>query len=99
MMKEKTLTIAQVRSTLGEVIDRVSKRDQAYIVTKGGKPRAIIIGIDQYLQIIGASKYFKTIRGKRVMNIGGIATAVGDIDQAIRDLRKSRIDAVIRKFS
>ena len=33
------------------------------------------------------------------MKLEGIATAVGDIDEAIRDLRKSRIDAVIKKFS
>jgi len=98
-MKEKHLTIAQARSKLGEIIDRVSNHDRAYVVTKGGKPRAIILGIDRYLQMKGTAKYFKTIRGKRVMNIGGIATAVGDIDQAIRELRKSRIEAALKSFS
>ena len=32
---------------------------------------------------------FKIIAGKRILQLGGVATAVGDIDQAIRDLRKT----------
>jgi hypothetical protein len=32
------------------------------------------------------------------MKIGGIATAVGDIDEAIRELRKSRVEAVLKSF-
>jgi hypothetical protein len=39
------------------------------------------------------------VRGKQIINLEGIGTAVGDIDEAIRALRKSRIDAVIKKFS
>lgn len=99
MLKAKTLTLAQARSKLGEIIDRVSKHGETYVVTKRKEASAVIIGVDPYLQLLGTSKYFKTVRGKRIMKIGGIATAVGDIDQAIRELRKSRIEAVIRKFS
>jgi hypothetical protein len=36
----------------------------------------------------------KNVRGKRIINLEGIATAVGDIDEAIRELRKSRLDAI-----
>jgi chemotaxis receptor (MCP) glutamine deamidase CheD len=39
---------------------------------------------------------FKIIGGKRILQLGGIATAVGDIDQAIRDLRKSRIESAVK---
>ncbi len=35
---------------------------------------------------------------KRQKPRAGIATAVGDIDEAIRELRKSRIAAVIKKL-
>jgi hypothetical protein len=40
----------------------------------------------------------KEIAGKRILNIEGIATAVGDIDEAIRALRKSRLEAVGRSL-
>ena len=74
-------------------------RDSAYIVSKRQKPRAVIIGIDRYRELSGTSKYLKTVGGKRIINLEGIATAAGDIDEAIRELRKSRIEAVLKKFS
>ena len=41
---------------------------------------------------------FKIIGGKRILQLGGIATAVGDIDQAIRDLRRSRIESAVKNY-
>jgi hypothetical protein len=41
-----------------------------------------------------ASKYLVNVKGKRILKIRGIARAVGDIDEAIRALRKSRIEAL-----
>ncbi len=67
-------------------------------MSKRQKPRAVIIGIDRYRELSGTSKYLKTAGGKRILNLEGIGTAVGDIDEAIRKLRKSRIDAVMKKF-
>ena len=99
MAKEKLMTFVQARSKLSEIFDRVAETGDTYVVSKRQKPVAVIIGIDRYRELSGTSKYLKTVRGKRIMNLEGIATAVGDIDEAIRELRKSRIDAVIKKFS
>ena len=99
MGKEKTMTFVQARSKLSEIVDRVAESGDTYVVSKRQRPRAVIIGIDRYREISGTSKYLKTVRGKRILNIEGIATAVGDIDEAIRELRKSRIDAVRKNFS
>ena len=98
MGKEKTMTFVQARSKLSEIVDRVAEHGDAYVVSKRQKPVAVIIGIDRYRELSGTSKYLKTIRGKRILNLEGIATAVGDIDEAIRELRKSRIDAVLKSF-
>ena len=99
MAKEKILPFVQARSKLSEIVDRVAESGDTYVVSKRQKPVAVIIGIEKYRELSGTSKYLKTVRGKRIMNLEGIATAVGDIDEAIRELRKSRIDAVIKKFS
>jgi len=99
MGKEKTMTFVQARSKLSEIVDRVAESGDTYVVSKRQRPRAVIIGIDRYREISGTSKYLKTVRGKRILNIEGIATAVGDIDEAIRELRKSRINAVRKNFS
>jgi hypothetical protein len=53
------------------------------------KPVAVIIGIDRSGDC-PAPPNIKEIAGQRILDIGGIATAVGDIDRAIRALRKSK---------
>lgn len=99
MGKEKYMTFVQARSKLSEIVDRVAENGDAYVVSKRQKPVAVIIGIDRYRELAGTSKYLKNVRGKKIFKLGGIGKAVGDIDEAIRDLRKSRIEAVLKKFS
>jgi antitoxin YefM len=98
MAKEKAVTFVQARSKLSKIVDRVAESGDTYVVSKRQKPRAVIIGIDRYRELSGTSKYLRNVGGKRIINLEGIATAVGDIDEAIRELRKSRIEAVIKKF-
>lgn len=93
MAKEKVLTFVQARSNLSEIVDRVAEHGDTYVVSKRQKPVAVIIGIDRYRQLSGTAKYMKNIAGKKILRIGGIGEAVGDIDDAIRALRKSRIEA------
>ena len=99
MGKEKYMTFVQARSKLSEIVDRVAENGDAYVVSKRQKPVAVIIGIERYRELSGTSKYLKNVRGKKIFKLGGIGKAVGDIDEAIRGLRKSRIEAVLKKFS
>jgi prevent-host-death family protein len=99
MAKEKVMSLVQARSKFSEIVDLVAESGDTYVVSKRQKPRAVIIGIDRYRELSGTSKYLKNVRGKKILRIGGIGKAVGDIDEAIRELRKSRIEAVIKSFS
>jgi len=99
MGKEKALTFVQARSKLSEIVDRVAENGDTYVVSKRQKPVAVIIGVDRYRELSGPSKYLKNVRGKKIFKLGGIGKAVGDLDEAIRELRKSRIEAVTKKFS
>jgi prevent-host-death family protein len=96
MAKEKVMTFVQARSKLSEIVDRVSEHGDTYVVSKRQKPVAVIIGIDRYRHLTGTAKYMKSVAGKRILNIEGIATAVGDMDEAIRELRKSRLEAIAK---
>lgn len=96
MAKEKVMTFVQARSKLSEIVDRVSEHGDTYVVSKRQKPVAVIIGIDRYRHLTGTAKYMKNVAGKRILNIEGIATAVGDMDEAIRELRKSRLEAIAK---
>ena len=100
MGKEKIMTVVQARSKLSEIVDRVAKNGDTYVVSKRKKPCAVIIGIDRYRELSGTSKLlkFKNVGGRRILNLEGIATAVGDIDDAIRELRKSKIESVLKNY-
>jgi len=99
MPKEKVMPFVEARAKLSEIVDRVAEHGDTYVVSKRQKPVAVIIGIDRYRELSGTGKYIKKIGGNRILRIGGIATAVGDIDEAIRTLRKSRLEAVRRSYS
>jgi prevent-host-death family protein len=98
MAKEKVMRFVEARARLSEIVDRVAEHGDTYVVAKRQKPVAVIIGIDRYRELSGAGKYIKKIGGKRIFRIGGIATGVEDIDEAIRQLRKSRLEAVRRSL-
>jgi prevent-host-death family protein len=96
MVKEKVMPFVEARAKLSEIVDRVAEHGDTYVVSKRQKPVAVIIGIDRYRLLSGTSKYMKTVRGRRILNIEGIGTAVGDIDDAIRELRKSKLEAIAK---
>ncbi len=58
------------------------------------REKVMPFGVKKYRELSGSAKHAKQIDGKRILNIEGIATAVGDVDEAIRTLRKSRMAAV-----
>jgi prevent-host-death family protein len=99
MTKEKNMTLVQARSKFSEIVDRVAESGDTYVVSKRQKPCAVIIGVERYRELSGTSKYLKNVGGRKIFKLGGIGKAVGDIDEAIRELRKSRIEAVLKKFS
>ncbi|HWO40796.1 MAG TPA: type II toxin-antitoxin system Phd/YefM family antitoxin [Candidatus Eisenbacteria bacterium] len=93
MGKEKVMPFVQARARLSEIVDRVAEHGDTYVVAKRQKPVAVIIGIDRYRQLSGAAKRVARVGGRRILKIGGIGTAVGDLDETIRKLRKSRLEA------
>jgi prevent-host-death family protein len=99
MAKEKVMTFVEARSKLSEIVDRVAEHGETYVVSKRQKPIAVIIGIDRYRHLTGTAKYMKNVAGKKILRIGGIGKAVGNIDEAIRALRKSRLEAIIKNVS
>jgi prevent-host-death family protein len=98
MTKEKILPFVEARARLSEIVNQVAEGGATYVVAKRQKPVAVIIGIDRYRQLSGTAKHVKEIAGKRILDIEGIATAVGDIDEAVDALRKSRLEALGRSL-
>ncbi|HWP60890.1 MAG TPA: type II toxin-antitoxin system Phd/YefM family antitoxin [Candidatus Acidoferrales bacterium] len=99
MAQEKVMPFVQARARLSEIVDRVAEHGDTYVVAKRQKPIAVIIGIDKYRHLTGAAKHMKKVGGKKILRVGGIGKAVGDIDEAIRALRRSRLEAIAKNVS
>ena len=98
MAKEKVLAFVEARANLSEIVDRVNEQGETFVVAKRRRPVAVIIGIEKYRRMEGAAKYLRNVSGKRIFRIGDIAKAVGDVDEAIRSLRKSRLETLGRSL-
>jgi len=44
----KTLPISEVKARLPELVSRVAEREDEIIVTRNGKPAAVLVGYDEY---------------------------------------------------
>ncbi len=98
MGKEKILSFVEARANLSEIVDQVSKRGQTYVIAKRGKPVAVIVGFEKYQEMANGRKHLKSRGGKRILKLSDTATGVANIDEAIKDLRKSRIASVAGSF-
>jgi prevent-host-death family protein len=94
MAKEKVVSFVKARKELSQILDQVSNGGEPVVIAKRHKPLAVVVGLERYRGMTSASKYLVNVKGKRILKIRGIARAVGDIDEAIRALRKSRIEAL-----
>jgi len=50
---EKILPVTEVRDSLNKIIDEVESSDELYVVTKNGKPSAIIVGVHHLEKLTG----------------------------------------------
>ncbi len=98
MGKEKILSFVEARANLSKIVDQVSKRGQTYVIAKRDKPVAVIVGFEKYQEMANGRKHLKSRGGKRILKLSDTATGVANIDEAIKDLRKSRIASVARSF-
>ena len=98
MAKEKILSFVEARANLSEIVEQASKRGQIYVIAKREKPVAVIVGYEKYQDMASGRKHLISREGKRILKLSDTATGVGNIGQAIKDLRRSRIASVARSF-
>jgi prevent-host-death family protein len=95
MAREKNLSFVEARARLSRILDQVSRGGKPVIVGKREKPIAVIVGIDRYRGMVSAGKNLRRLNGRRILKLRATASAVGDIDQAISSLRRSRIETLL----
>lgn len=99
MGKEKILSLVEARANLSDVVDQANKRGQTYVIAKRGKPVGVVLGYRKYQEMANGRKHLKRHGDKRIFKLSNTATSDANIDQAIKDLRKSRIAYVASSIS
>jgi len=98
MAKEKVVSFVKARKELSQILDRVSSGGEPVVIAKRHKPLAVVVGLERYRQVSGTHKHLAKVKGKRILKVRGIARGVAAIDEAISNLRKSRIEALTRSL-
>ena len=86
----KTISAIKVRQNLGQVMNEVALKDDAYIVERAGKPLVAIIPIEQYQSMKKErEEFFRMVDEIRE----GMATAEdsvidAEIEEAVQSYRK-----------
>ena len=82
----KTLPISEVKTRLPELVKGVSERDDEIVITRNGRPAAIIVSLDEYeglretLEILGDPKLMAQIRrGEAYFRHGGKGLTIDEV--------------------
>ena len=44
----KTMSLSEVKTNLSGLVDEVSRRDEEVLITKNGRPAAVLVSADEY---------------------------------------------------
>lgn len=74
----KTLPLSEVKMKLSQLIDEISSRDEEVIITRNGKPAAILVSPDEYES------------WKETVAITSQREFMNEIRKGLRDLKRTR---------
>lgn len=94
----KSVTSAQARSNLGQMIRRASgKNRERFLIKMRGEPKAVVIGIDEYLSLIApTSPIMAEIHAYSVAH-GGDKITMEEIDAEIAAYRAEQRELAQRE--
>ena len=90
MVMAETLPLATVKARLSEIIDRISRQQDRVIVTRNGRPAAVLLSpddlesLEETLAVLSDPQLLRQLReGRRAASTGDVVPL-----QAIRTRRK-----------
>ena len=72
----KTMPLAAVKANFSQLVDQVVKRDEQILVTRNGRPAAVLVSSDEYESLSETA----AIRGDREL--------MGEIRRGVRGLKR-----------
>ena len=82
----KTLPLAEVRANLSQLIDQVVKRDEQILITRNGRPAAVLVSADEYDSMC------------ETVAIGSDRELMAEIRQGLRGLKRGTKIYTLEEF-
>ena len=74
----KVLSLSEVKTNLSQIVDKIHERNEGIMVTKNGKPSAVLLSLDEYESL------------KENLLIRSDTDLMVEIKEGIENLKKSK---------
>jgi prevent-host-death family protein len=78
------------RTHFGQIIDRASQNKERFLVTKNGEAKAVILGIEDFLETVKALPQSVAELQEQATRGGAARLSLGEIEEEIAQVRKGR---------
>ena len=89
-MMTKNIPAFIARTQFGQILERVSKDNERFVVTKKGEAAAVILGIDDFLATIADAPESLRLLQRQAGTAGASNLTLEQIEEEIAAVRKSR---------
>lgn len=86
----KSISALMARTQLGQILERVSENKERFLVSKRGKGKAVIMGLEDYLRNIVKQPEALTRLQKQAEKTGANKLTLEEIDQEIKAFRSGQ---------
>lgn len=84
----KNISALMARTQLGQILERVKKNQDRFLISRNGEATAVILGIEDYLRNIVKQPDVLTKLQKQAKRAGTDKLSLEDIDAEIKAFRK-----------
>src|SRR5579872_1148988 len=86
----KVIAALTARSQFGKLLDQVAGGGRSVVIEKRGRPRAVLIGIQDYIRLAGPEPAVLTAIGEASVKRGTDKLTSRQIDRIIKEARAGR---------
>jgi len=86
----KSISALIARTQLGQILERVSKNKDRFLISKRGEAKAIIMGVEDYLKNVVKQPEALVKLQKQAEKAGTSKLTLEEIDQEIKAFRSGR---------
>jgi len=78
------------RTQLGQILERVKKNQERFVITRKGEPTAVILSVEDYLRNIVKQPKVLTKLQQQAKKAGTAKLTIEEIDAEIKTFRQGR---------